>query len=180
MWHVQVLGQVVFLLERLWLSCGVHLAKLSTLILSTMLCVLFCYLFFISCEILFILVFYLSVKLQYVITSGMKVMFLPQLVGWFVRWLPKKVYYYYYYIIVHEVQIKNKKGKLNKNKNTDTCTQTHILPLLEWVHVSGGEPEQSGSKIYWAEGWVGLEKGAWSGRSRSGRGAVSGDHRNGL
>jgi len=54
--------------------------------------------------------------------------------------------------------------------------------------VSGGETERSGPKIYVsravrAEGESkkrAQQSGARSGRSRSGRGAVSEDHRNGL
>jgi len=55
--------------------------------------------------------------------------------------------------------------------------------------VSGGETERSGPKIYVSRAVraEGVEKtsaaersGARSGRSRSGRGAVSEDHRNGL
>jgi len=58
--------------------------------------------------------------------------------------------------------------------------------LMEWVCVGGGEPERSGPKIYVSRAVRGSRKnraqqsGALSGRSRSGRGAVSEDHRNGL
>jgi len=51
--------------------------------------------------------------------------------------------------------------------------------------VSGGEPERSGPKIYvsravsWSRKNRAQHSGALSGRSRSGRGAVSEDHRNG-